>query len=68
MIMVRRISNTLAICCFTMCFVLGGRATAQVTTADMVGTVTDSSGAIVPNAKVTIDNLGTHEVHSAQTS
>jgi hypothetical protein len=68
MIMFRRICNTLAICCFTMCFVLGGRATAQVTTADMVGTVTDSSGAIVPNAKVTIDNLGTHEVHSAQTA
>ncbi len=32
---------------------------AQVTTADVVGTVTDNSGAVVPGAKVTIINQGT---------
>ena len=34
---------------------------AQNTTADVVGTVTDSSGAVVPNAKVELTNIDTHE-------
>jgi hypothetical protein len=32
---------------------------AQVSTADVVGTVTDSQGAVVPNAQVTVTNLAT---------
>jgi hypothetical protein len=35
-------------------------ALAQVTTADVSGNVTDASGAILPNATITIENLGTH--------
>jgi outer membrane receptor protein involved in Fe transport len=38
---------------------------AQVTTADIVGRVTDSSSAILPNAKVTIENLDTHDIRTA---
>jgi hypothetical protein len=38
---------------------------AQQTTADVVGTVTDSAGAALPNAKVTIRNLGTNDVRNA---
>src|ERR1700722_20466834 len=34
-------------------------ATAQLTTADVLGTVTDSTGAVVPGATATIKNLGT---------
>lgn len=41
---------------------------AQVTTADIVGTVTDSTGAILPNVKVTVQNLGTHEIRTTQTT
>ena len=45
----------------------GGRMFAQLTTADILGTVTDSSGAIVPNAHVSIQNLGTQETRTAAT-
>jgi len=40
---------------------------AQVTTADLVGTVTDSSGAVVVSAHVTATNEGTGLARLAQT-
>ncbi len=40
------------------CFIPFG-ALAQVTTADVVGTVTDTTGAIVSDATITIKNIGT---------
>ena len=36
-------------------------------TADIVGTVTDNSGSVVPNAKVTAKNLGTNLTRTQQT-
>jgi hypothetical protein len=42
-------------------------AVAQVTTADLLGTVQDPSGASVPGAKVTVTNTGTKETRSATT-
>jgi hypothetical protein len=33
---------------------------AQLSTADIVGTVTDSSGAVIPKASITLTHLGTH--------
>lgn len=41
---------------------------AQSTTADITGTVTDTSGASLPGAKVTLTNLGTKEVRTAETT
>src|SRR5215469_6892955 len=41
---------------------------AQQTTADLVGTVTDSSGAVVPGATVTVTNSGTGISQSATSS
>src|SRR6201995_2993992 len=43
-------------------------ASAQSTTADITGTVTDATGASLTNATVTLTNLGTKEVRTAQTS
>ena len=49
--------------------VLGGAslAHAQLTTADITGTVTDSTGAVVPNATVTLKSLATNQSRVATT-
>ena len=43
-------------------------AVAQQTTADILGTVTDPSGALVAGANVTVENLGTHERRQTETT
>jgi hypothetical protein len=40
----------------------------QATTAAVLGTVTDSSGAASPKATVTTVNLGTSETHTVETN
>jgi hypothetical protein len=54
---------TLVICLFSALFVR-----AQQTTGDIVGTVTDVSGAPIPRAMVSIANLGTHIQRTAVTN
>jgi hypothetical protein len=43
-------------------------AVAQQTTGDVLGTITDPSGAVVVGAKVTVENTGTHEIRTAQSN
>jgi Carboxypeptidase regulatory-like domain len=43
-------------------------AFAQTNRGGIAGTVTDSSGSVVPNATVTITNIGTNEVRPAKTT
>ncbi|MGI8741426.1 MAG: TonB-dependent receptor domain-containing protein [Bryobacteraceae bacterium] len=43
-------------------------ANAQVTTTNIYGTVTDDSGAVVPNAQVSATNTGTNQSRVAQTN
>jgi hypothetical protein len=58
----------LGVCLLVACLFAAPLAIAQSTTADITGIVTDNSGAILPNAKVTLTNLGTGEVRTAQTT
>jgi hypothetical protein len=51
-----------------LCLVISSAAIAQVTTADIVGRVTDSSNAVLPGATVTVENVGTHETRVAPTN
>ena len=55
---------------FMLCLLLLAAAphlTAQVNTGDVVGTVTDVSGAVLPDAKVTLENTGTGVFRTVQT-
>jgi hypothetical protein len=62
----RAVLRLLGVLCMLLTTAVGGKA--QTTTADVVGTVTDSSGAVLPNAKVTVENLATYVAHTAQTT
>ena len=53
---------------FTMLLIFGvSAARAQLTTADILGTVTDSTGAVIPGAPVTLRNLATSDTRTAAT-
>jgi Carboxypeptidase regulatory-like domain/TonB dependent receptor len=52
----------------TMLFLMSSAAFCQLTTADILGTVTDSTGAVVPNAAVVLTNIGTNEKRTATTN
>jgi hypothetical protein len=49
-------------------FLMHGTASAQLTTATIVGTVADSAGAVIPRATVTVVNVDTHFTSRAVTS
>ena len=51
-----------------LCLLLASSASAQITTGDIVGRVTDQSGAVLPGAAVTVENVGTHDVRSTVAS
>ena len=59
-------TGLLAVLCMLLLTAVQGKA--QTTTADVVGTVTDSSGAVLPDAKVTVESLATHGTHTTQTT
>jgi hypothetical protein len=49
-------------------FLFTSAAFSQLTTADILGTVTDATGAVVPNAAVVLTNLGTNEKRTGQSN
>ena len=60
------LGHCLALFALVLCTVPG--ALAQLTTADIVGTITDATGAVLPGANVTLLNMDTHEQRTAVTS
>lgn len=64
--LLHRIQRSIVV--FAMLLVASTAAFGQLTTADILGTVTDSSGAVIPNASVTLTNLGTNEKRTSQTN
>jgi len=53
---------------FALLLFVSSAAFAQLTTADILGTVTDGTGAVVPNANVVLTNLGTNQTRTGQTN
>src|SRR5205807_3456905 len=49
-------------------FFSASRASAQVNTADILGTVSDPGGAVMPGVKVTATNTSTNDVKTATTN
>jgi outer membrane receptor protein involved in Fe transport len=52
----------------TAVVMMPNRSSAQTTTADIVGTVTDTGGAVIPGADVTVTNKGTGDVRKIKSS
>src|SRR5438477_13150329 len=48
--------------------VVAGEVPAQLITADVLGTVTDAAGGVVPNAKITVVNTATAGTRTVQTN
>jgi hypothetical protein len=57
-----------AMIAFAVMLLAGSSASAQVLYGSITGTVTDRSGAVIPNAAVTITNQGTGEVRTEKAS
>ncbi len=55
------------LCAVALGLLLAAPVRAQVTTADLVGRVTDTSGGVLPGATVTLTNEGTRDVRVATT-
>ena len=51
-------------CCFLLAAFGASSAFSQAVSSSIIGTVTDASGAAVPNAKVTITEMNTGVVHA----
>jgi hypothetical protein len=52
---------------YSACFFIG-QGLAQLITGDILGTVTDPGGSVVPNAKVTVVNTATADTRSVLTT
>ena len=67
----QRLANAFSARLMALCFFLIGvsvyQASAQVNTADILGTVSDSGGAVIPGVKVTATNTSTNDTKVATT-
>src|SRR6266699_1137724 len=64
----QRLAIALSACMMALCFFSMNQASAQLNTADILGTVSDSEGAVVPNVIVTARNIATNDTKTVMTS
>ena len=64
----QRLAIALSACALALCFFSMNQAAAQLNTADILGTVSDSDRALVPNVKVTAQNIATNDTKTVMTS
>src|SRR6266699_500160 len=62
----RFVAKLFAAVLLVVCF--GGPAYSQLSSGAILGTVTDSSGAVIPGVAITVTNTGTHLVRDAVTN
>ena len=63
------VRHALSVCLMALSLCIAANwASAQVNTADILGTVTDAGGAVIPNVKVTITNTATNETKVVNTN
>ena len=61
--------HTLSVCLMAFSLsVAANWASAQVNTADILGTVTDAGGAVIPNVKVAVTNTATNDTKTTTTN
>ena len=62
------LKNHAARALFVSCMVMVGIVQAQTSTGEITGTITDSSGAVVVDATVTLTNSATNAVRTAKSN
>ena len=64
-----RVLRLVLFCTLTLCFVISGQSIwAQSTTGSVVGSITDTTGSVIPNATVTLTNNATGDKRTAMTT
>src|SRR6266446_10619386 len=63
--MSKRFAFALSACLIALGFFAVNRASAQVNTADILGTITDAGGAVIPGAKISVQNTATNDTKTA---
>jgi hypothetical protein len=63
--MTKHFTFALSVFLIALCFFGVNRGSAQLNTADILGTITDPGGAVIPGAKVTVQNTATNDTKTA---
>src|SRR5215470_10900326 len=64
----QRLAIALSAYMMALCFFSMNQASAQLNTADILGKVSDSTGAVLPNVKVAAQNIATNDMKTVMTS
>src|SRR5229473_1522241 len=64
-VMTRHFNFAFSVCLIALCFFAVNRGSAQLNTADILGTITDAAAAVIPGAKVTVQNSATNDTKTA---